>query len=91
MTTEWINKYQPKKINDLITNTTAVKNLGSWLGAYEKKKREILKLKAENKQKKKRHDVLCLFLCYQKSLLIEKVSYAKLNSISPGNRTGILE
>src|SRR5689334_3184131 len=51
MTTEWINKYRPKKISDLITNSTAVKTLGLWLGNYDKKKREILK--ADKKQKKK--------------------------------------
>jgi len=51
MTTEWINKYQPKKISDLITNTTAVRTLSTWLGNYEKRKRD--NLKADKKQKKK--------------------------------------
>lgn len=52
MTTEWIKKYQPNKISELITNIPAVRSLSFWLGSYEKKKREILKLKAD-KQKKK--------------------------------------
>ena len=52
MTTEWINKYQPKKISDLITNTTAVRTLSTWLGNYEKRKRD--NLKADKKQKKKK-------------------------------------
>lgn len=51
MTTEWIHKYQPKKIADLITNTPAVKTLSLWLSNYEKRKREVLK--ADKKQKKK--------------------------------------
>ena len=53
MTTEWINKYQPKKIFELITNTTSVKTLSSWLGNYDKRKREILKTDKKNKKKDK--------------------------------------
>lgn len=49
---DWTEKYKPKKISELTTNTAAVKNVYSWLMTYEKNKKEAFNLMAAKKQKK---------------------------------------
>jgi len=47
----WIEKYKPKKISDLVTNTTAVKHIYSWLLSFDKNKKIIFS-KQKGKKKK---------------------------------------
>ena len=46
----WTEKYKPKKITELTTNTTAVKSLYAWLSSYHKCKQLVM---ANQKGKKK--------------------------------------
>lgn len=48
----WINKYKPKKVTELTTNTTAIKSIFSWLMSFDKMKNETLKYINNKKQKK---------------------------------------
>jgi len=46
---EWIEKYKPTKISDLITNTTAINNIKNWLSSFDSTKTEFLRLKNNKK------------------------------------------
>lgn len=46
---DWIQKYKPKKINDLVTNVTAVKNIQSWLLKFDGEKQEYMNNKVNKK------------------------------------------
>jgi hypothetical protein len=46
---EWIEKYKPKKISDLITNLTAVNNIKNWLTNFSSTRTEFMKLKNNKK------------------------------------------
>lgn len=48
----WIDKYKPKKINDLITNTQAVRSIYAWLVSYNANKKKALAIINEKKNKK---------------------------------------
>lgn len=50
--TDWVNKYKPKKYSDLTTNLTAINTIRNWLINYDKKKKQLFKMRAINKQKK---------------------------------------
>lgn len=47
----WIEKYKPKKMAELVTNTAAVKNIYSWLLSFDKN-RKIVFSKQKGKKKK---------------------------------------
>lgn len=41
---DWLNKYRPSTISDLITNRKAVNEVCEWLSTYYKKKQAVLKM-----------------------------------------------
>lgn len=47
----WIEKYRPTKISDLISNRKKIKIIYDWLLTYNKNKREILKLMGDKPKK----------------------------------------
>ena len=46
---EWIEKYKPITISDLVTNTTAINNIKLWLSTFETRKGQYMKLKNNKK------------------------------------------
>ena len=49
----WTEKYKPQKVNELTTNTNAIKSIYSWLLSYDKMRRDTLRSINNKKQKKK--------------------------------------
>ena len=58
MSDEWINKYKPSSISDLVVNINSVKSIQNWLNSYELSKRKMLKMKKEKKVKKNKLDMV---------------------------------
>lgn len=54
--TLWTEKYKPKSISELTTNSTSIKIIYSWLAEFEKTKKEALKNIIGKKQKKEKND-----------------------------------
>lgn len=48
----WTEKYKPKKVSELTTNSTAIKNIYSWLSSFDKSKKESLSIISNKKNKK---------------------------------------
>ncbi|ATZ80577.1 replication factor C large subunit [Bodo saltans virus] len=67
---EWVNKYKPKNISELIGNETEIDMIKNWLNNYEKNKKILMekydesKNSSEDKQKKKKKN--------DKEVIIEK-------------------
>ncbi len=48
---EWVEKYKPRKISDLTTNTTAVKDIIQWLTSFDAAKEQFMNLKINKKSR----------------------------------------
>ncbi len=54
---EWVEKYKPKKIPDLTTNTTAVKDIIQWLTNFDAAKEQFMNLKINKKSRTNKKQV----------------------------------